>query len=154
MRKQKEITSNVKSDDFTKAVSYSKRLLKQKLYHSKTLQMKLEARYTDRVVAKTLKYLENQCFFDNELYIKKLKELCMKKYYGVRRFKKILNEKGIYNKESYYTLEEEGCVLNDFLEHCMMKYSKLDVDDYIKKVTYLVKYKGFSSFNVNKFIEG
>ena len=154
MKKQKETTFNDKSDDFSKAVSYSKRLLKQKLYHSKTLEIKLSQKFTTRVVVKTMKYLNSQCYFDNELYIKKFKELCIKKYYGIRRFKKLLNEKGIYNKEHLYTFEEEVDVLNSFLELCIIKYSKLSVEEYTKKITYLVKYKGFSHFNIAKFIEG
>ena len=154
MKKQKETTFNDKSDDFSKAVSYSKRLLKQKLYHSKTLEIKLSQKFTTRVVVKTMKYLNSQCYFDNELYINKFKELCIKKYYGIRRFKKLLNEKGIYNKEHLYTFEEEADVLNSFLELCIIKYSKLSVEEYTKKITYLVKYKGFSQFNIAKFIEG
>ena len=152
MKKLKETTFNAKSDDFAKAVSYSKRLLKQKLYHSKTIEKKLSDKFTSRVVNKTMKYLENQSFFDNDLYIKKLKLLCMKKFYGIKRFKKILNEKGIYNKENYYNFEEEGEVLISFVTYCEKKYASLEVDEYVKKLTYLVKYKGFSQFNIERYI--
>lgn len=150
MKEQKEITFS-KSDDFTKAVAYSKRLLKQKLYHSKTVQQKLENKYTPRVVAKTMKYLESHAYFDDELYINKLKKVCISKYYGVRRFKKILNEKGIYNKEHYYNFEEEREILIKFLQICKEKYKKLPFEEYMKKVDYLLRYKGFSSFNISKY---
>lgn len=152
MKKQKETTFNAKSDDFAKAVSYSKRLLKQKLYHSSTIELKLKQKYTIRVVEKTMKYLEKESFFDNKLYIKKLKLLCIKKYYGIRRFKLILNEKGIYNQEHLYSLEEEAEVLSSFLEYCTVKYSKLSLEDFTKKINYLVKYKGYSNFNIQKMV--
>ena len=116
--------------------------------------MKLSQKYTSRVVHKVIKYLEDQCYFDNNLYIDKLKDLCIKKYYGIRRFKKILNEKGIYNKEDCYTFEEEAQVLDKFLDLCYVKYGKLEREEYFKKINYLVKYKGYSTFNISKFIEG
>ena len=76
MKKLNETTFNVKSDDFTKAVSYSKRLLKKKLYHSKTMEKKLSERFTPRVVEKTMNFLQRESYFDNEMYIQKLKKLC------------------------------------------------------------------------------
>ena len=152
MKKQKETTFNAKSDDFAKAVSYSKRLLKQKLYHSNTIELKLKQKFTTRVVEKTMRYLEREAFFDNKLYIKKLKLLCIKKYYGIRRFKLILNEKGIYNQEHLYTFEEEAEVLSSFLEYCTVKYSRLSLEDFTKKVNYLVKYKGYSNFNIQRIV--
>lgn len=152
MKKLNETTSNAKSNDFAKAVSYSKKLFKQKLYHSKTIEMKLSQRYTPRVVMRTMKFLENEAYFDNDLYITKLKDLCIKRYYGIRRFKKMLNEKGIYNKEHLYNFEEEAYVLTAFLEHCIVKYGKLSTEEYVKKINYLVKYKGFSSFNIQKYV--
>ena len=153
MKEQKETTFSEKSDDFSKAISYSKRLLKNKLYHSNTIEQKLHQKYTNRVVNKTMSYLNEANYFDNNFYVNKLKDLCIKKYYGIRRFKQILNDKGIYSKEHVYTFKEESKVLRDFLEICSIKYSKLDKEEYIKKITYLVKYKGFSKFNITKYFD-
>lgn len=153
MKELKEKTFNEKSDDFTKAVSYCKKLLKQKLYHSKTVESKLKDRYTPRVVGKTMKYLESHSYFDNDLYVKKLKKLCMNKFYGKKRFKKMLNDKGIYNKENCYTYEEEEEILLIFLDLVWKKYSHLETIDYLKKLKYLLHYKGFSKTNAQKYIQ-
>ena len=152
MKKLNETTFNLKSDDFTKAVSYSKRLLKKKLYHSKTMERKLSERFTPRVVEKTMNFLQRESYFDNEMYIQKLKKLCKQKFYGIKRFKKILNEKGIYNKEDCYGCQEEGEVLVSFLNYCEKKYENLEVNEYVKKLTYLIKYKGFSETNIERYL--
>ena len=49
-------------------------------------------------------------------------------------------------------LEEEAEVLSSFLEYCTVKYSKLSLEDFTKKINYLVKYKGYSNFNIQKMV--
>lgn len=147
MKEQKEITFK---SDFDKALIYSKRLLNKSLYHSFTIKQKLENKYDRNIVYKTMEYLKNNRYFNDELYINELKDLYKSRYYGIKKFESFLIKKGISIKENNYTFDEEMQVLQGYLLKIKKKIISIPYKERYKKVNYYLKYKGFSIYNISK----
>lgn len=146
MKEQKETTFK---NEYKKALNYSKRILNRKMYHSSHLKSKLASKYNQRVVTCVISFLKKKGYFDDERYVEKLKAFCFKKYYGIKKFNQLLNQKCINLNESSYTFEEEKRVLQSYLKAIKSKIMSFPIENRNKKILYYLKYRGFSNYNIS-----
>ncbi|MEG1565879.1 MAG: hypothetical protein RR342_03985 [Bacilli bacterium] len=127
------------------AKKYIERITKKQLYHSDTIYKKVRFKYGNIIANNLHSYIKNQYSIDDDLYVEKLKVLCIKRRYGIIRFDNILYAKGIFESKYHgkYSIEDEKKTKNLLLQELKGKYLELDDVSKANKIYNKCRLNGF-----------
>ncbi|MEG0034481.1 MAG: hypothetical protein RR909_01740 [Bacilli bacterium] len=127
------------------AKKYITRITKKQLYHSDTIFKKVRCKYGNIIANNLRSYIKSKYADDDDLYVEKLKILCIKRRYGIIRFDNMLYAKGIFENRYHgkYSIEEEKKTKILLLKELNERYLELNDERKADRIYNKCRLNGF-----------
>lgn len=142
-----------RNDELKKAISYVKKLTRKTLYHSQTIKKKMSENFSSQTINKVISIMEQKGAINDELFVKKLLDLYIKKGYGNQKLKQYILNKNIpiyVYSEFTYDMEEQS-IVNAY----KINYNYFDRfvgEEKTHKIYAKMQYLGFSNDSISYII--
>lgn len=142
-----------KIGNLEEAISYIKKICKRSRYHSDTMYWKLKEKCESEIVNKAYAFFMKSKYINDKMCLDLLKEVCKKRYYGIRRYKDYCARKHIRVSNVHnYRADEEIEVFKKFLIILNEKYKFRENKE--EKIAGKIRLNGFPCTYMANYLGG